>query len=180
MKRKTLLTSILAIVMSLSMIAGATFALFTSESNVNVLVTSGNVNVTATVEEGSITTYSFDKVISEDVSLGNFENGGTAEFTAADTLTVSKVTPGDKLDFTIDVENESDVKIAYRIKMVVLGDLKSVLVGSAHINGVDMPMVNTLTDWTYIDEYATIDDITVTIGFPENGAADNAYQGIQW
>ena len=40
----------MAIAMCVSLIAGATFAFFTSESQVNIAVTSGNVEVSATVE----------------------------------------------------------------------------------------------------------------------------------
>ena len=54
MKKKVLLTSILSIVMCLSLIAGATFALFTSESKVNIAVTSGNVEVVAYVDVDSV------------------------------------------------------------------------------------------------------------------------------
>ena len=53
MKNKIIVSSILTIALCLSMIAGYTFALFTSESQVNVAVTSGEVKVVATA--GAVT-----------------------------------------------------------------------------------------------------------------------------
>ena len=58
MKNKVLLTSILSISSCASLITGATFALFTSESKVNIAVTSGKVDVKATIDETSVETYS--------------------------------------------------------------------------------------------------------------------------
>lgn len=50
MKRKfskTLLSAVLTIALALSMIGGATYALFTSSSDTNVAITSATVQVTA-------------------------------------------------------------------------------------------------------------------------------------
>ena len=52
--KKSIVTSILVIALCFSVIAGATFALFTSESKVNVAVTSGNVEVVATAENDAL------------------------------------------------------------------------------------------------------------------------------
>ena len=48
-KSKTFLGAVLSIALCVSLIAGATFAIFTSESKVNIAVNSGTVKVTATV-----------------------------------------------------------------------------------------------------------------------------------
>ena len=48
-KSKTFLGAVLSIALCASLIAGATFAIFTSESKVNIAVTSGTVKVTAEV-----------------------------------------------------------------------------------------------------------------------------------
>ena len=53
--KKIILSAALSIVMCLSLIAGATFALFTSETAINVAVTAGNVELVATVENISYT-----------------------------------------------------------------------------------------------------------------------------
>ena len=49
-RNSIIISAIMAIAMCVSLIAGATFAFFTSESQVNIAVTSGNVEVSATVE----------------------------------------------------------------------------------------------------------------------------------
>ncbi len=58
MKRRVLVMSLLTIALCFSLIFGATYALFTSESKVNIAVTSGKVNVEASVENLKI--YSLD------------------------------------------------------------------------------------------------------------------------
>ena len=50
-KSKTFVGALLSIALCVSLIAGATFAIFTSEANVNIAVTSGTVKVTATIGE---------------------------------------------------------------------------------------------------------------------------------
>ena len=55
-KRNVLVSAILAIMLCVSLIAGATFALFTSESKVNIAVTSGKVSVVANIDETSVQT----------------------------------------------------------------------------------------------------------------------------
>ena len=47
MKKKILLPSIATIIVCLCLIAGSTFALFTSTSNVNISVTAGDVEMVA-------------------------------------------------------------------------------------------------------------------------------------
>lgn len=51
MKKNIILSSVLTILLCVSLIAGSTFALFTSESSVNIAVTAGNVEVVATIDE---------------------------------------------------------------------------------------------------------------------------------
>ncbi|MBO6263128.1 MAG: hypothetical protein J6N93_02485 [Clostridia bacterium] len=126
-KKKTLLSAILAIAFCMSLIAGSTFALFTSESKVNIAVTSGKVSVTATL--GDLQLYSVkedengDLTVSEGLGAGKysyeeltgttFTNGGTAELNG-DTLTLTNVTPGDKVTFNIVVTDYSNVSVKYR------------------------------------------------------------------
>lgn len=46
----------MTIALCMSLMAGATFALFTSESKVNIAVTSGKVSVVANIDETSVQT----------------------------------------------------------------------------------------------------------------------------
>ena len=50
MKRRILLSAIITIALCICLITGATYAIFTSESTVNIAVTSGKVDVVATVD----------------------------------------------------------------------------------------------------------------------------------
>jgi predicted ribosomally synthesized peptide with SipW-like signal peptide len=127
-----------------SLIAGSTYALFTDTAEVNIAVTSGKVDVVATVSD--LATYSAvaeknlpsnysksdeDKVEDGDKlgdysgtyyyvtqSSGSFVNGGTASWNnTTSTLTLDKITPGDKVTFNISVTNYSNVATKYRIKL---------------------------------------------------------------
>ena len=129
MKKRTklslVLSSLAAIAIAGATMAGGTYALFTSESKVNIAVSSGKVDVTATVSD--LKTYSgvdligdplTDSIAQTDV-VGIFTNGGTAKI-EGDTLKLAKMTPGDKVTFKIDIKNNSNVAAKYRT--VVSGD----------------------------------------------------------
>ena len=73
---KRIVSSVASIALCASLVAGGSYALFTSESEVNVAVTSGTVKVVASVNEGSLKTYS----MGEAQTAGKYENGGTADF----------------------------------------------------------------------------------------------------
>jgi predicted ribosomally synthesized peptide with SipW-like signal peptide len=135
-----------------SLITGATFALFTSKSETNIAITSGKVSVTATVDNGSINMYSattdskssdgedydpitnagdlgefsgtyYYKPITYDTknNSGTFTNGGTVEL-KENTITLDKITAGDKVSFSINVKNESNVAVQYRTVISCSGD----------------------------------------------------------
>ena len=97
-KSKTFLGAVLSIALCASLIAGATFAIFTSETKVNIAVTSGKVNVTATVD--NLRLYSLDNIDlaeltgteKERTEEGTFINGGTAGLTG-NALTLDRLTP---------------------------------------------------------------------------------------
>lgn len=108
--KKSIVTSVLAIMLCLSVIAGATFALFTSESKVNVAVTAGNVEVVATIENEALTS-----------TLGA-NVAQTAYTVDANTVTLAKMIPGDVLSFDIRIENKSDVAISYKTVIQMLSD----------------------------------------------------------
>ena len=109
MKKKALISSILTIALCLSLIAGSTFALFTSTDEVNVAITAGKVEVVATID--GLQTYSMENAT--DVN-GTFANGGTASFTDTKALVLDKVTPGDKATFVVKITNNSNVATSYR------------------------------------------------------------------
>ncbi len=165
MKKKTLLTSLLTIAMCLALIAGSTYALFTSEDKVDISVNSGKVNVTATVT--NLVTYSMGEVTEV---KGEFANGGTALFTSNDVklLKLDRVTPGDKVTFTIELTNASTVDVQYRLIWNITGALSEAL----EINATNLDW----TKWTTAE--ATTKTIDVTVELPTNfetqGLADAA------
>ena len=64
-KKKILFSSVMVIALCLSLIAGSTFALFTSESKVNIAVTSGTVKVTAGLNVDAVYSAEANETIQE-------------------------------------------------------------------------------------------------------------------
>jgi len=171
-KTKVLVSSLLTIAMSASLAVGGTYALFTSEDSVNIAVTSGKVAVTAKVNEGSVKTYSMDV----EQTAGAFENGGSATYDATTgDLTLTNVTPGDKVEFTVDVTNESTVAIVYRVHTFISGELAGYLETEATFNGVTGAIKKDVSDWQAVAAQGTIDSIPMSIELPED--TPNAAQG---
>ena len=138
MKKRIILSSIITMLLCFCMIGGATYALFTSETSVNIAVTSGKVKVEAGIE--NLTLYSMGK---EQTDV--FENGGTAVYDeTTGILTLTNVTPGDKVEFNIVVENLSNIDIQYRANWKVEGKLSEVLEATA--DGVKFADVQ-WTEW---------------------------------
>jgi len=169
MKRKLILSSVLTIILALSLIAGSTLALFTSQSQVNISVATAKVNMMSIVEQKSLELYSLD--VKQET---HFENGGTAEFTDAAHLVLENVTPGDKAVFDIVLTNESTVDIQYQIAWSVNGTLAGGLVAKAD----GQPIVNRKSAWTLWETPLTEADksrtISVSVELPIE--AGNEYQ----
>ena len=132
MKSKVLVSSILTIARCLSLIAGSTFALFTDSTDMNIAITSGDVEVAANIAiagiysaEGSGDVFEDKYLVDEydsyythaDKNLGNFTNGGTA-VVDGNVLKMDRVTPGDKVAATVTIKNDGDVAMIYRYKIV--------------------------------------------------------------
>ena len=169
MKRKALLASLLTIAICLSIAVGATYALFTSTTDVNISATAANVEFVATIDDASLALYSMGVAQTD-----TFENGGTAIFDDDSTLKLTNVTPGDKVEFNINVVNKSNVKVQYRVKWSVDGELYSGLVATAD----DAAIVNDVSDWILLDIPANDDErnttIAISIELPKT--AGNEYQ----
>lgn len=121
MKKKILLSSALVILICISLIAGATFALFTSEQKVTMVVGSAKVAIQASI--GSLQLYSMDRPCQGTT----FENLGTANLDG-NTLTISNMSPGDKVEFTINVANSSNIATKCTMRTEKTGGLADVLV----------------------------------------------------
>jgi len=184
MKKKTLLSSIVAIVLCLSLMTGASFALFTSEASVNVAITSATVKITASVDDLAI--YSMDKPMNGDT----FENGGTAKLDNTN-LTLTNVTPGDKVEFKINIKNASNVMTKYRLMLVESGEKNDD--GVSLVNGLKLTVTdkdgkelagakngnNILTAWANLDPVTAetvVETLTVSLELPAD--AGNEYQSL--
>lgn len=140
-KKKIILSSVMSIALCLSLIAGSTFALFTDETEFNIAVTSGDVEILAMAGISAVYSAEGTNGDAEDVYLvdennydyvhkeqalvkdadgkvisGVFFNGGVATINGAN-LKIERLTPGDRVDVDINVENKSNVAMAYRYKI---------------------------------------------------------------
>ena len=176
MKRNSLILSILTIVLCATLIAGSSFALFTSESKVNVAVTAGTVKVTATATTPTKTS-----------TLGNNVAETTASLTD-NAISLGKIVPGDVFTFDIIIHNESDVTVNYRTVLKLISGEKlwgGLKVTVEQKQTEDVPSVFALDTEEETDTVATpfgtmipgCDDITlhVTVTLPVE--AGNEYQG---
>ncbi|MBQ8427247.1 MAG: hypothetical protein IJX16_05765 [Clostridia bacterium] len=178
MKKKTILSAIVSIMLCLSLISGATLALFTSESKVNIAVTSGKVEVVAYADENSLKTWSDG----DEMANGMFEVGGSAEIVGGN-VKLNKMVPEDKVAFTIVVENNSNVNIQYRLHYEATGELMPALTVSATLGGeATSLLVDGKTKWAFVEANKPIAPIEVTIYFPSQDDPltevneDNNYQ----
>lgn len=179
MKKKALLSSILTIALCLSLIAGSTFALFTSESKVNVAVTSGKVNVVATIENLNLyspTTISENGSILNETNAAtetNFKNGGTASL-VENKLTLTNITPGDKVTFDVKITNNSNVTIQYRsiVEKIVDTGLWAGL--KVSIDGTEYHGETKKSAWTTLAVDSAAITVPVEIELP--ATAGNVYQ----
>ena len=172
MKKKTLFFSVVSAALCFCLLVGSTYALFTSEVRGNIAMTSATVDVSADVAEDTLVTTSFDVV----QPYGLFELGGTATFDGAANLTLTNMAPGDAVEFNIQVKNNSNIAVKYRVKWAIEGSLADSGVLVATADGV---AISDDTDaWTTWTKPATdadrVRDIEVRIELPES--ADNVYQ----
>ncbi len=178
MKKKILLSSVLTIALCFCLIAGSTYALFTSETEVNIAVTAGKVDVSATINEG-LKTWSL-KQTEADAKNGPFVNGGFAKIEDG-VLKINQMTPGDVVKFSVDVTNSSNVAVKYRVKASsAVGDngidLTDALECKVVIDGNVYTMTQTAkefsSEWFEVDASVAIPSIAVKVTFP-NGTPDH-------
>lgn len=113
-KRNVIVSAMLAIALCMSVIAGATFAMFGTDNTTNIMVTTANINVAA--EAKNVKTYSVTEDGTEIATSDNtFTNGGTAKIdTKKGNVTLDKLTAGDRVEFDLVVKNKSNVTVKYR------------------------------------------------------------------
>ena len=176
MKRNVIVSAFLAIALCMSVIAGATFALFTSSAKVNLSITSATVKVSADVE--NLKLYSTTEVNpatnegkKQDLTGNTFLLGGTANFTDG-VLTLDRLAPGDGVTFDIKLTNKSNIDVKYR---VVIGEATGGNLADAldiTVNG-DKYEGAINTEWNEVEANADIPSVPVKVELPV--AADNDY-----
>ena len=194
-KRNVIVSAVLAIALCISVIAGATFAMFTSTSKVSVAVTAGKVSVTANAMnfktwsgEWNDETQAYDSVeTSADKSLTaskgtskSFANGGWVyKNDAGDRIALHALSPMDKITFDINIQNNSNVAVNYRtiVKASTDKGLFSALkitIGGEVYNGF-----TAISDWQLaeVPQFPgdSLNKVTVSIELPE--ATTDEYQG---
>jgi predicted ribosomally synthesized peptide with SipW-like signal peptide len=173
MKKKTLLMSILTVVMCLSLTIGGTFALFTSESELDIAVNSGKVAISATIDQASVAT---KELYDTDYTAGaNNMYEGVATFTT-EGLTLEKFVPGDGIKFNIIVRNDSNVTVKYRTVIECKEDdglFSGLIVNIGDKQNYDG--VRYIAIWETLSEYSADIIVPVAIELPEG--AGNEYQG---
>lgn len=186
MKKKVLLSSIVTIALCLCLIAGSTFALFTSTSQVNVAVTAGDVDMTASVAVTSV-----ESVVGDAAGTIVDENGATYSYQYSDAkyflnrgyaevsgtiLTVTNITPGDKVNFAISGKNDSNVAIQYRYVIECISGYK--LMDGLKLSvdgGNELSSVLSYTS-PYMDLAAGTDMTVVPISLALPVSAGNEYE----
>ncbi len=167
---KSILLSSLAIIAFGGIAAGTTYALFTSDATTSVSVTTGKVKVTQTVV---VKEYYSPEAIDSDGTItdsnnaaknNTFANGGSATLNDNGTVTITNMTPGDKITLTVTPTNESNVKIKYRETYSIEGD---------NTNELDVSSSDMVNLWTALDENGTIKPYDVTIELPASATGQD-------
>ncbi len=180
--KKVILSSILSLALCLCLLAGGTFALFTSTSEANIAINSGRVEVVATIE--NLALYSPTLINADEectiadptnaASGSNFANGGTAVIDDDGVLALDRVTPGDKVTFQIKVVNNSNVDIMYRTVIRVLEDDGLAEGLSMNIGGETYDGSTVYTNWEALSVAGTELTLDCSVELPTT--AGNKYQ----
>lgn len=124
-KKTKILISCLVALVAVSLIAGFTYAFFTSETKTNINITSGNVSIVTTIGDITTSSYDWDEAKGEYVVTpyedGRFTLGGHAGLNKEDNsiLEIVNMTPGDAVYFPIYIKNSSTIAIQYRVRIAV-------------------------------------------------------------
>ena len=175
-KSKILISALVVIALCVSLIAGTTFALFSSEDNVNITVSSGKVSVKATVGE-----------ITKSTSIDGKEPVVEATVVGGK-VTLDKMVPGDRVSFPISVSNEgTTVKAAYSVAYEVtdgylLADGLDIKIEYVNEENATVDITNGGSYKSYSsawnDDVASVYNVTIELPNHADSKIDNLYQGL--
>ncbi|MGN1094127.1 MAG: TasA family protein [Candidatus Neoclostridium sp.] len=171
LKSKAIFSSIAAIVICLSLIAGVTFAYFTDTSQVNIAVTTGTVKVLATVDPDSVQT----KQLNEEYASGIDHMYGGTPVLADGSVSLGNVVCGDGIKFNIKVQNQSTIKIKYRTVVAFSSDDGLFAHLTVTIDGNVFNGVTATSSWTELEPGLPERTVEVSIELPAD--ASNLAQG---
>ena len=166
-RSKVIATSIATIAMCASLAVGGTFALFTSESKVNIAVTSGKVDVKASVENFEYKTLTQDWATVEE-NKTEFDGIGGSAVLDGDVLTLDKIVPGDAVRFDVKVTNESNVTVKYRTAVRNLSEDATLFNAlEVSVNDEDFSF-SKISSWAELDpSVSDVETISLVIELPE-------------
>ena len=189
MKKKALLASILTIALCFGAIAGSTYALFTESTSVNIAVTSADLEILAYLSDlnlwsakdvkeykGSATLTKFEDEYGSEyyhadrTAAGTFTNGGYAVLSDdGSKLTITNITPGDKVGVKVNINNTGNVSFKYRYVVTIdsNSDLANAMVftneaGDALICGEKGTSNIYYSGWSDVVSYVDGNDNSIT------------------
>lgn len=186
---KLLLPSLAAICLCISLIGGATFALFTSESKIDISVSSGKVEIAAAITD--VTTYSYmlqsDGTYAQTEMTGEQKGtfySGTSELSAdGKSLSLVNIVPGDKAKITLEITNLSSVVVKYQVAIDFGED--EALLHALKITGFGEDFATNALSGTKLSKWQTLAvgsepiECVVEIELPYNADDDGTPESIQ-
>lgn len=170
---KTLILSAAAALAFGGVAIGTTYALFTSESNNQVEIVSGKVSVTSTIAVKEV--YSPTLISKADNSIIDSTNNASADIKAevstdGNSVSITKMLPGDKVVVTVTPKNGSNVDIKYRETYSFSGETAEETdpVNQLQITG-DEAMVK---NWTKLAANGEIAAYDITIELPASATEE--------
>lgn len=182
--KRNVVISVLTICLLLLLLTGSTYALFTDSASANIVVGSAKVDVEVEIAD-DFKTYSLEVL----QASGKFELGGTATLdSTTGELALDKIAPGDKVEFTLDITNESNITILERVRFAksatvnpLLTNLKVTIAGVEYkfdANGDFVTANGSEVKWEKITVGAQ-KDVVVTVELPKAAGNDCQEQSVK-
>ena len=188
-RNKALVLSLLAIALSVAIIAGAAYALFSQKKEYDIEIESGNISVAGTFDIVSAWSQAEDAADdaremgteqadgSIKVPQGGVFGTGIGDGTNNVQVTISDISQGDGAEYTLSLTNASTVKMKYRVyvRAEETNALTDALVFTADgVRGSITDETVTVVGWTTVEAGAALTDeirFGVTLPWGSNEAA---------
>lgn len=154
--RHILTVSFLTILGSLVILTGTTYSLLTSSSKNSIVISSANVSLKATIdkieayspteidENGSIKNDKNAATNDDNTKTHTFKCGGSVNVDSEGNIGITKIVPGDHVDLTIGLKNESNIAISYKVSLSGLSENSPIITSLRSSDGVELDETNTL------------------------------------